>query len=318
MSVRRTDSPRAQKGVALITVLLIVAMLVAILGRLSFDNQLWLRQTSNAANSARVASLTRAAQLWIRTLLDQDDPQVDAATEMWSRPLPPLPIPGGTLSGQIYDRQGRFNLNNLVAANGEPNEIELERFKRLLAVLDLNEDLAHAAVDWIDPNTKPFGTFGAEDAYYLAQDPPYLSANRPFHALAEVRLVRGFSLRTWQRLEPHVAAMPLATAINVNTASPEVIAAAMTNWGDARAALGRAERWTNNARTFPAPDLAAFAREAIGTEQREELPPGLSVSTRFFSANILISVDGLSDRIVTLYDRGDGSSAIVSQYRSFR
>jgi len=49
--------------------------------------------------------------------------------------------------GAIEDRQGLFNLNNVVG--------NVAQFQRLLAVLGLPADLAPALADWTDGDSEP-------------------------------------------------------------------------------------------------------------------------------------------------------------------
>ena len=79
--------------------------------------------------------------------------------------------------------------------------------------------------DRIDDDDKPQPQNGAEDEYYLALDPPYRAANRPLIHVDELAMVRGFDASVRGRLAPFVSALPGPTAVNVNTAPPEVLAA---------------------------------------------------------------------------------------------
>ncbi|MCB1746760.1 MAG: type II secretion system minor pseudopilin GspK [Gammaproteobacteria bacterium] len=299
------------RGVALVTVLLIVAVLTTVVGRLSFDNQLWLRQAENAAARVEAGEVVRAAQLWIGILLERDDSQVDARTEDWARPLPPLPVGAALVTGRLEDLQGRFNLNNLVGADGAADELAVEQFERLLAVLDLDPHIAPAVVDWIDGDGEQRGPWGAEDGYYLGLSPPYVTANRRLESGAELRLVRGVDGRSWRRLAPFVTALPNSTTLNVNTARAEVLAAAMTVWGSAPGAIGRAERWWQVAASTPAPDLEAFAA-AVLDEGVEALPPGLAVNSAYFAADVVVALDRVNLARRTVYQRG-GNGAILRQ-----
>src|SRR3546814_9224689 len=58
-----------------------------------------------------------------------------------------------------------------------------------------------------------------------SSDLPHLTANRPLIDLDELALVRGFDVGVRARLAPFVTALPTTTALNVNTAPPEVLAA---------------------------------------------------------------------------------------------
>jgi len=161
---------------------------------------------------------------WSRALLYDDlrASQVDHAGEPWALQMPPFPVEGGTLAGRIEDQQARFNLNNLVS-DGEIDPDQQACLRRLLALLDLPESLASSLGDWLDADGLAQG--GAEDAYYLALPSPTLAANRPLIDLAELARVQGFEPAVRERLRPFVTALPRRTAVNVNTASAEVMAA---------------------------------------------------------------------------------------------
>src|SRR5205085_2034572 len=96
---------------------------------------------------------------------------------------------------EIDDQQAAFNLNNL-ARNGVPSPLHMAQFRRLLGILDLPETLA-------------------------APLPAYL----PLLEAAELARVPGFDAPVRERLRPFVTALPRPTAINANTAPPEVLAA---------------------------------------------------------------------------------------------
>jgi general secretion pathway protein K len=118
------------------------------------------------------------------------------------------------------------------------------QFRRLLQILDLPDTLADALLDWLDADNEPQPQGGAEDGYYQAQQPAYLAANRTLIEVAELAQVRGFNDGVRARLRPFITALPGATALNVNTASPEVLAAVVSglDLDDARALTARRER----------------------------------------------------------------------------
>jgi general secretion pathway protein K len=116
-----------------------------------------------------------------------------------------------------------LNLNNLVQV-GNYDRLTLNRFQRLLEVLELEPKLAQAVVDWLDGNIDALTPDGAEDDYYLGLEYPYLAANRKLVSVSELRLIKGFDQNTYERLKPYVAALPERTKINVNTAPAVVLA----------------------------------------------------------------------------------------------
>lgn len=216
-----------------------------------------------------------------------------------------MQVEKGELAGHITDQQGLFNLNNLVNG-GQVNRAQLAHFQRLLSLLGLPTALAGALVDWIDADSEPQPQGGAEDETYLALQPPYLAGNRPLTDVAELALVRGFDDGVRARLRPFVTALPRFTAVNANTASPEVLAAVVEGLGldGARAMVARRER-------------AYFRGRADFVAQ---LPPGavaggndIATSSDFFQASVRVTIGGAQARGVALLAHGNtgGWPAIV-------
>jgi general secretion pathway protein K len=235
---------------------------------------------------------------------DRRSNSVDHLGEPWALRLPPMPVENGELSGYIEDQQGKFNLNNLVKS-GKVNLAQLAHFQRLLSVLGLPTALAGALTDWIDADSEPQPQDGAEDAYYLSLQPPYLAANRPLIDAAELALVRGFDDNVRARLRPFVSALPVFTPVNMNTASPEVIAAVVDGLGldGARALVEKRER-------------AYFPDR---TDLLNQLPRGVLVATEdisfssdYFIATTRVTIGGAQARGSALLARGiAGWPAIV-------
>jgi general secretion pathway protein K len=155
----------------------------------------------------------------METLLEdaQHSAQV-SLNQPWAMPMPPLPIDGGEVVGQVEDMAGRFNLNNLVTAQGTKNVFAFDWFQRLLARLQLEPKWASLLLDWIDPDNTADGADGAEDGVYLGMNPPYRPANRPITTTSELLSLPGFGIERYRKLQPYVAALPIGTPLNVCTA----------------------------------------------------------------------------------------------------
>lgn len=308
----------SERGVALVTVLVVVAVLSGILADLALSNRLWQQRVASGLAEAQARQAVRAAQPWIGAILYGDDPAFDARTDDWARTIPPLPMKWGEVTGSISDLQGRFNVNGLVGDDGKPDTAAVERFRRLLRVLQLDPNLADAVVDWLDADQLPRGALGAEDSFYMGRDPAYAAANRPLHTAEELRLVRGIGGEVWRQLEPHVTALPEATGININTATPEVLAAAIPSLGRPVQALSRARTWASRTNSQPFTELAAF-RQALGGEEGGEGPElnGVSVASDFFRAIIEARFDQVRYRLGTVYQRGEQGVTLVRQQREW-
>lgn len=216
-----------ERGAALLMAMAIMAMAAVAATAMLVALSTWSRQSGLVADHVQAEELVTAGGDWARAMLFDDQRnsgEVDYAGEPWALRLPPIPFENGELVGRIEDQQGLFNLNNLVL-NGRLDVTQYARFQRLLAILGLPGDLAGALADWIDADGIPQPAGGAEDAYYRGLSHPYLAANMPLTDMDELALVRGFDPGVRARLAPFATALPGTTALNVNTAPAEVLAA---------------------------------------------------------------------------------------------
>lgn len=219
-----------QRGLALVTAMLIVAIVASLAASLSLGQQVWLRQAQNLNDRAQADKVSQAALQWAKLILLEDakkNPATDDLTETWAQPLPPISLEGGAMTGRISDAQGRFNLNNLVT-NGVRNPKDMDVYRRLLQSLSLNDtQLMDSLLLWID-STADAKSNGAEDTYYLTLQPPYRAANQRLESVEELRLVKGYDAKTVELLRPYVSALPEYTPININTADARVLSALFT------------------------------------------------------------------------------------------
>ena len=296
-----------QKGVALITALLVVAMAtvaaVAMVERLDLD----VRRSANLLHGEQAALYTRAVEDWARHILARDarDSKVDHAGEDWATILPAIAVDGGEVAGSIVDLQGRFNLNNLIV-EGKPNEVEVVRFRRLLAALRIDAEITDALLDWLDPDLEPRFPEGAEEDEYLREEPAYRNANDYFATVSELRLVRGVTPEIYLALRPHVAALPRVTTINVNTATAPVLQSLAEGIGAADAEALIRDRGDDGY-----PTVADFLKHdaLAGREVGEQ---GLSVSSGFFRVNSETHVGRIRSRMYSLIERTGESSVRVA------
>ena len=122
---------------------------------------------------------------------------------------------------------------------------------------------------------------GAEDAYYAAQTAPGLAANQPLVRVGELADVKGVASGPLMAVYPFLTALPANTAVNVNTAPPEVLAAIVDGLtGDSVAALvsTRAQK--------PFTGIPEFrARLPQGATLRSDI--ALAVSSDYFYVTIV-------------------------------
>ncbi len=208
--------------------MLIVAIVASLAVSLSLGQQVWLRQAQNINDRAQADKVSQGALQWAKLFLLEDTtnkPQTDDLSEDWAKPLPPIAVEGGAMTGRIRDATGRFNLNSLY--NGTtPSPGDMKVYTRLLQSLSLTDpQLIDNLLDWIDPTPS---VDGAKDIYYLTLQPPYRTANQRLESVDELRLVKGYDAKTVEKLRPYVSALPERTSINVNTADEVVVGALFT------------------------------------------------------------------------------------------
>ena len=156
-----------QRGVALITAVLIVALATILAINVSFRDMVDQRRTSNLFALDQGFEVALGAEAWAADILRKDaqDTQTDHPGEAWAQTIAALPIDEGigTVSGRLEDMQGRFNLNNLIFADGTPNEKAIKQLERILAMVEVEPTWATMIADWIDADVQPGFPDGAED-----------------------------------------------------------------------------------------------------------------------------------------------------------
>ena len=221
-------SARKQRGVALLLAVMVVAVATIIGVEIWHANQLDVARVANQRQALQAEYYARGLALWAADVLREDferDGAFDTSADAWNQPVAGIAVPEGQLGGRLSDLSGKFNLNNLLTADGSENPEQVAYFRRLLRRLQLDDSLADKLLDWMDKDRQPRPQ-GAEDFTYLARKPAYYSASSPLFHVAELRLVDGIDDSTYATLVKHVTALPTHRAkINLNTASVPVLLA---------------------------------------------------------------------------------------------
>ena len=217
----------SQRGIALLTILVMVALATILAATIAK------RQTNTAENTGYLMRqdqsllYAKSAEAFFSELLIQDSDNggnIDHLQENWAKPMPAFPVEDGFISGRLLDESGKFNLNNLLKADGSVDDSARRWFEKLLQRVGLPAELSQAVIDWQDADDETTGAMGAESNYYQGLDPSYLASNTRFHQVEELKLVRGFEGKNYDLIAPYVTALPEATKINMNTAAPFLLA----------------------------------------------------------------------------------------------
>ena len=224
MKVIKAKQIKAQKGIALITVMLVLAVVTVALVSMSSDRQMDIRRTDNQLRSAQAWEYVYGLEAWAanQLKLDIDNNKYDALTDLWAKPLTKKPTSEGSVKANIIELQGKINLNNLLV-DGKASEEDVQQLKRLLSHLEIKPELVDAMLDWIDSDMDIRYPNGAEDETYTRLLPPYRSANVPFAEVSELLRVQGITLKDYKKMLPYIYVADTYEPININTASPEVL-----------------------------------------------------------------------------------------------
>jgi general secretion pathway protein K len=291
----------ANRGVALITAMLITALASMVAANLAWDNALDVRRTMVLLNHEQAVQVALGAESWVIGILHQDleDSETDHLGEIWAIELPGLPIDGGEVTGNIEDLQGRFNVNNLIDDNGKVVPESLERFRRLLIALELDPRIAGVAADWIDSNIEASFPDGAEDPIYTGIIPPYRSANQSLTSASEFAALEGMARESFNVLRPHITALPGRTNININTATGPVLQSLDENLSAADVERLLAER-----------EIAGFAdiQSTFSSLVTPDVLNTLDDSTNYFQLKVVVRIDTVRVTLYSVLQRGSQGS----------
>lgn len=215
-----------QRGMALLVVLLILALMVTVATVITERNGRTYFRTVAQIDQLQANWYGRAAEEMARKVLyrdKQDSPQKTHLAQNWAQTERQFQVEGGEVRGQIVDAQACFNLNaiNQGGADKDSTPYPARVFQQLLLDLEV-EPLQAAQVtaalrDWIDSDNDPLPG-GAEDEIYIAQEKPYLAANQPMQDVSELRIISGVDTSLYRKLLPYVCVLPTSTLlVNINT-----------------------------------------------------------------------------------------------------
>jgi general secretion pathway protein K len=222
-----------QRGVILLSALILVALAAIVATSLFFDTALAARRAAASFSLEQAMQLGAGGEALAAYALSEDKNSDDTDKDSWAQHYGPVDVEQGvTLEAQIMDEQGKFNLNTLLRNDGTSNPDAVKVLRRLLELSKLESRWASLIVDWLDPNAQPEAD-GGEDSLYLSQTPPHRTGNLFLTSVSELQQMPGLSRELYLQLLPHITALPPeARKINVCTADGVVL--------DALFALSRA------------------------------------------------------------------------------
>ena len=300
---------KKNSGVAMITAMMIVAIVSLITINLLWENTLNTRKTISNINRDQAIQVAIGVESWVKELLihDAKTSESDHLGEFWARQLPNLPIDGGSISAEIYDLQSNFNINNLVKQNGEIDQNQLKFFMRLLSNLNLNPIIANAIIDWIDSDQYTTYPDGAEDDIYMKLNPAYRTANQKMISISELLAISSINTEIYKVMEPYVTSIPEYSKINVNTASPLLLKSLDDGISDSQV-----KRLIEERRVTGYDDIAVTFKSILDSDNLLNV----TNKTNYFQLKLLVNIDNISILMYSMIKREPQNSA-STVYRSF-
>ena len=303
-----------QRGVAVITALLLTTLAITIVASLFWQQQVQVRSIENQRLQLQQQWILRGALDWAGLILREDAKysNVDALDEPWAVALADTRldqyiesgrveanIANATLSGGISDAQARYNLTNL-CQDGSIDPVEVAVFARLLEQLKLDPALAQAtAVVMAQTQSKP-------DTDADASGSPAGPRPMKLSQTEDLLAVPGISPEMLYKLKDFVIFLPRATPLNVNTAPAEVLAARIGTLSPADAATLVKSRETARFR-----DLADFANRLQG-HPVTATPGKVSVMTNYFLVDGKVRMTRAELEMQALIERNGPTTRLIS------
>lgn len=255
-----------QRGVALISVLLVLSLALLLTGGMLRSHRLLLQSSAQQLQQVQLRQLGLAGEAWAQRVLEDSaiapSGPVDLSQD-WARLEHALELEDAEIHIEIQDLSGRLNLNALTA-QGQIDQVTLGRWTRLLALLGL----------------------------------PALSLPQvgPVQELSQLRLLPGIDGQTLRHLEPWVVLLPKEARLNINTA-PLLLLMTLDGMADEPA-----KALVNKRPSTPYASVQAFTGDpllsglGIGGH-------GLGVSSRWFRITVNVARDSSRLRLASDIER---------------
>ena len=313
-----------ERGAALLTVLLLVAVMSVVAATALERVALATRMTGNggAIDQARAYADagTQIARMRIGDLVATNPARITLAGGWMGTPQS-IPVPGGIATARVTDGGNCFNVNSVVTGESEASlkvrPIGVSQFQALLQALGVDARQAQGAAaglaDWIDSDSVA-QPGGAEDETYAQAPRPYRAANRLMVDASELRAVNGITPAIYDLARPWVCALPVTdlSPININTLLPtQAPLFAMLLPGQLSVAQARqllAQRppdgYGSTVQFWAMPSLS-------GLSPMTEVAEQVKLTTGFFEVDVSVNVGGTQLVERALIDARENPATIV-------
>ena len=299
-----------ERGVAVVTALLLTTLAITIVASLFWQQQVQVRSIDNQRLQLQKQWVLRGALDWARLILREDAKYsvIDDLNEPWAVPLSATRLDryvesaallgdagSAVLSGAIQDAQARLNLTNL-ATQGNVNPGEVQSFERLLTALRQDPAIARATAQQL-----------ADSQHAALNDDPARPRPIGFVQVDDLLAVRGCTLQIFNAVRDYVIFLPVATPVNANTATPEVLAARLPGLS-----VSEANSLTNSRKQTSFRDLADLAARLPGKPASIDASV-FSVSSAYFLVDGRVTIRAATLQVQALVERQGAATHLLWQ-----
>ncbi len=222
---------KPQRGAALLLAMVILTLVATLAAGMVWQQSRSVQIEAAERSASQSEWILTGALDWARLILREDTRGggADHLGEPWATPLAEARLstflaadkdnnadegPEAFLSGTIVDAQSRFNLRNLLDAEGKLSDVEVKAFARLCDAVGLPTDTAQRVAEALRAAWAP----GSGDSAAAAPIAPQR---------VEQLTWLGIDPTVVNSLLPYVGLLPVRTPVNANTAGREVLLAAI-------------------------------------------------------------------------------------------
>jgi general secretion pathway protein K len=309
-----------QRGVAVITALLLCTLAVSIVASLFWQQQVQVRSMENQRLHLQTKWILRGALDWARIVLAQDgrdNPNHTTLNAVWNTPLAETRLDqyierervegevfDATLSGRVIDASSRYNLRQL-SDSQKVNKDQVGIYASLLRNLQIDPALAKRTAD----------------AVAAAEPPPPVPAGSPTPAppakvpmqlrqVEDLLVIQGYTQEIVAKLREFVIVLPgdPKPKLNLNTAPAEVLAAVVPGYS-----LSEGTALAVRRKQAYFLDMGNFKLQLQGKQPIEE--DKLDFKSDFFLVQSRIRLDRANLDSEALVERKPGTSPTVVSIR---
>ena len=279
----------SQRGVALLTILLLVVSITVVAGAMLASQKIAIRRSGLLFDQNQLLQDIDAGQQLAVTMIGADAKlnDTDSEQDIWAQPIPPYTFGVHSVSIELKDEASRFNINNLYH-NGAVDAAALAVFQRLLTQLNLAPEIAIAVIDYQDTDSEVYQDGGDESTVYTEPSTNLADnslPNQAFISIDQLQNVKGVDAEVLAALRPYITTVPYYLPININTASPVLLAALLEG---ASSQQMQTVVELREKQVFDSIDglwqLPIFA--SLNQEQKKLITPLLAVDSQAFTALI--------------------------------